>query len=265
MKAEDKFGRRIYPKTFLIIKKYGEILTELGWKESRSKQNLFYKKFDGIMVFADMRGTEIVPIWEDPSPLIYAEKGHENWKKRRALRYAVEELGSNGIPHRFSFYEECEPNGLFFGETEEMPDGKCKLCGKEFNHDGLFCSEKCEKTYSELNRLREDVRARASEVKCAVCGRTLKSWGKDYVLHHVDYDEQKTIPVCRSCHPRIHSRQKDYPNLAPRKPKSSKRNQIPTCTVINGRVICPKCKAEFASKDDFENHWKARHIRGRKS
>jgi hypothetical protein len=80
MKAEDKFGRRIYPKTFLILKKYGEILAELGWEESRSKPNLFYKMFDEIMVFADMRGTEIVPIWEDPCPLMYAAKGHEDWK-----------------------------------------------------------------------------------------------------------------------------------------------------------------------------------------
>jgi len=72
MKPEDKFGRRIYPKTFLILQKYGNILTELGWKESKNKPNLFYKEFDEIIVFADMRGTEIVPIWEDPCPLIYA-------------------------------------------------------------------------------------------------------------------------------------------------------------------------------------------------
>jgi predicted HNH restriction endonuclease len=267
MKSEDKFGRRIYSKTFLILQKYGEMLADLGWKESQKKPNLFYKMLDGITVFADMRGTEIVPIWEDPCPLMYVTMEHEDWKRRRAVRYAAAELGSAGIPHRLSFYDEAEPDGLLFGDPEELPDGKCKLCGNEFDHDGLFCSETCEKTSSQLNSLRDKVRAHAGEQKCAVCGKTLKWYGKDYVLHHVDYRENKTIPVCRSCHPRIHSHQKDYPDLAPSKPKTStcERNKAPTCAVIDGTIACTKCKAKFVSLSDFENHWKANHIRGRRS
>lgn len=226
MKSEDKFGRQIYPKTFLVLKKYGELLAGLGWKESLRKPNLFYRVFHEITVFADMRGTKIIPIWEDPSPLMYVSaKNHQDWERRRAMRNAVEELDSSGIPHRFSFYDEAELEGLFFGDPDVLPDGKCKLCGKEFSHDSLFCSEKCEDTNSQLEKLRMEVRARANNVECAVCGKTVKEWGKDYIMHHVDYDEEKTIPVCRSCHPFVHSRHEDYPDLAPRKPKPQSSTQ----------------------------------------
>jgi hypothetical protein len=102
------------------------------------------------MVFADMRGTEIIRIWDEPYPLIYADgRSEEDWKIRRSINKALEQLDGVNIPHRFSFYQEEEPDGLFFRFNEELSDGKCKLCGKEFDHDGLFCSEICETAYSQ--------------------------------------------------------------------------------------------------------------------
>jgi len=170
------------------------------------------------MVFADMRGTKIVPIWDEPCPYVYASgQSEEAWKRRRAINKALEDLDGVNIPHRFSFYDECEPDGLFFGYEEDLADGKCKLCGKEFNRDGLFCSQECEKAHSQLEEMRQE--EYEAEVKCSLCGKQLNWYGKDYVLHHVDYQEEKTIPVCRSCHRKIHAYNANFPDLAPQKPK----------------------------------------------
>jgi ribosome-binding protein aMBF1 (putative translation factor) len=58
-----------------------------------------------------------------------------------------------------------------------------------------------------------------SRVKCAVCGKSLVSYSSDCILHHIDYNEDKTIQVCRSCHRKIHSKKAKFPDLAPDKPK----------------------------------------------
>jgi hypothetical protein len=71
VKAVDKFDRKISEKTFMEIEKTGEKLCEIGYVESSGKSNLF-RLFDGkITFFADLRGTRVVPIWEDSRPLIY--------------------------------------------------------------------------------------------------------------------------------------------------------------------------------------------------
>ncbi|OLS29421.1 MAG: hypothetical protein HeimC2_00510 [Candidatus Heimdallarchaeota archaeon LC_2] len=72
MKAEDKYGRPIYKYIFSTLEKFGKSLINLNYKESKQKPNLFYRVLpNGGVIFADMRGTEIVPIWEDPRPMIY--------------------------------------------------------------------------------------------------------------------------------------------------------------------------------------------------
>lgn len=148
MKAEDKFGNPIYPRVFSIISTYGSALESRGWRESRNKPNLFWKSIDGISVYADMRGTDIVKIWEDQSPLIYAfPEEAEDWKKRRAIRYAINELNQLHVPYRFSFFDECEPDGLIFGDEDELADGKCKHCHKEIDKEGLFCSDECQQKH----------------------------------------------------------------------------------------------------------------------
>lgn len=157
MKPVDIKGRPIYSRIFAVLKKYGEKMIALQWAESYNKPNLFYKSFNKIMVFADMRGTEIIPIWDEPYPYIYDNgKSEEEWKRRRSINKAIEELNSANIPHRFSFYEDCEPGGLFFGDKEEFADGTCKVCKKEFNHNGLFCSEQCEQSESEKKKKEEE-------------------------------------------------------------------------------------------------------------
>jgi hypothetical protein len=156
MKPVDIKGRPIFSRVFNILQKHGKKLVELGWNESTTKPNLFFKGFYDVTVFADMRGTEIISIWDEPYPYLYASERFEDWKRRRAINKAVEELDRVNIPHRFSFYDECEPDGLFFGERYELADGKCKRCGTEFDGDGLFCSEKCEKETRQLEEAKQE-------------------------------------------------------------------------------------------------------------
>lgn len=159
MKPIDKKGRPIYAHIFAVLKKYGRKLDELHWIESVYKPNLFRKSFGDVLIFADMRGTEVIPIWQEPYPLIYVDdKCPEDWKMRRALRKAIEELEGVGIPHRFSFYDECESEDVFSGYDVDFPDGLCRNCGKEFDADGLFCSEDCEKNHLSIQKQKEEER-----------------------------------------------------------------------------------------------------------
>ena len=223
MKPKDKFGRPIYAQTFGILQRIGKKLLKHGWKESQSKPNLFYIKFEDTIVFADMRGTDVIPIWEEPSPLLY-ETGKIPWKRRRVLRIVKDQLEYYEIPYRFSFYYTDEPGGLFFGEDDELADGQCRMCNSEINHDGLFCSTECEESYSQLKELRREEREQKTE--CVLCGKALDLFSKDTVKHHISYNPEKIVYVCRKCHTKIHLKHKKYPNLAPKKPPDWKSPQI---------------------------------------
>ena len=186
MQPIDKFGKPIFIKTYDKMLGFGRILKNNGYVESRSKPNLFFRKALDVVFFADMRGTEIVPIWEDPSPLIYArfEDTLPQWKKRRLFKQELDHLQIA----RLSFYEESEPDGLMFGVGG---DGFCVTCGKDFKEEGNFCSERCAEVYKNLGKTR-----------CRVCGKSLDY--SDVIEHHISYEENKTITVCRSCHGKIH-------------------------------------------------------------
>ncbi|RZN14223.1 MAG: hypothetical protein EF812_05975 [Methanosarcinales archaeon] len=62
MLAKDKFGNIIYPSKFQRLKENGKIILSNGYFESKNKPNLFYKKIPQGQFYADMRGTEEVPI-----------------------------------------------------------------------------------------------------------------------------------------------------------------------------------------------------------
>ena len=158
MKAVDKFGNPIYSRVFEKLLMIGEVLRENSWRERADKPNLFYKKFEDIFVHADMRGTEIIPIWKEPVPMLYSMKTGEDWKDRKVLRKASEELKKCGIEYRYSYYHDCEPSEKDLEEYQRnmdmfgidgLADGKCRKCEKDFDSDGLFCSEKCESDFSQ--------------------------------------------------------------------------------------------------------------------
>ena len=77
------------------------------------------------MMFVDMRGTDIVPIWDDPRPITY-------FKDLPFESYMLEfiKLIRADCSPRLTFFQDSEPDGWAFG-LEVIPDGYCKGCGRD--------------------------------------------------------------------------------------------------------------------------------------
>ncbi len=263
MQPIDLKGRQIFPNCYIKLVRIGKILEGMGWRESKKTPNLFYKEFADLMVFADMRGTEIVPIWEDSCPMIYVHQG-EQWMRRRSNKLAQNELDQAKIPYRYSYYDECEEGGLIFGDINwdykyptVFANGFCNLpsCNKMLDGPDFFCSEECERAYDELKqrelrieyakeinslprcqickiKLRVDGAAR--EVVESSCGRILvRPTDAPDILevecatlteHHVCYDPEEIILVCPSCHQKIHH--SNEPQFEIYRPKGMTRDEF---------------------------------------
>ena len=216
MKREDKFGRRIFSDNIWNeMLATGQKLTKIGYRESRKKPNLFFTKTEQSVFFADLRGTEIVPIWDDPRPLFYWQFDGKlpAWKYRRLVKEELMRLGTNGCPCRLSFEVTNNPifeNTSVFIDEEHLifgwNDGFCRNCGKDFQDEGELCSKECEEKFRE--KLKE---------VCEVCGEKIELLKE--VRHHVSYSPEKVILVHASCHNKIHKT-----DLFPHhKPKNEKR------------------------------------------
>ena len=233
MIRQNKDGRPIYKDSvWYQMIETGQKLRKLGHRDSRTKPNLFYKPIETEIkskdnkiiqvkgaIFADMRGTEIVPIWSDPRPLVYSSDLPFNIF---LPEYII--LERSGCSPRVSFYEECEPGGWMFG-LDEIPSGYCKRCGEDIlfkadweilNKDFIELysqgiDQNLEVNYCETCRkieyaMREYRLQHFQDFKlCELCGI------KDaQIRHHIIYNPEKIIMVCRSCHGKIHY--KGFPN-----------------------------------------------------
>ena len=220
MIRRNKDGRPIYSdKIWNQMREKGEILEKLGYKASNKKPNLFYKKIGDGFVFADLRGTSIVPIWDDARPLIYKQ----NLSYKTFLIEFIT-LVRAGCDPRVSFYEECEPDGWMFS-LSQIPTGYCKRCGEDILYrvkwdllkedffklyeEGIELSlelEYCE-TCRKIEYSKKKYRLKHNnEFKlCELCVKN-----KAEVRHHITYSPEIIIKLCRSCHGKVHS--KGYPN-----------------------------------------------------
>lgn len=217
MRREDKLGRRIFSDDIWNkMLSTGQKLTELGYLESRNKPNLFFIKVEHGVFFTDLRGTEIVPIWDDPRPLFYWQIDEKlpAWMCRRLIKEELMRLGTNGCRCRLSF--EVHDNPIFentstFIDEENLvfgwDDGFCRNCDKDFQDEGSFCSKECE----------EEFRDKLKEV-CEVCGEKIELFKE--VRHHVSYSPEKVILVHASCHNKIHKTNL-FPHLKPKKEEKS--------------------------------------------
>lgn len=205
MKDFDKFGHPIWEKTWQILLRQGRALLKCGYKESVKKPNLFYRAIKEGVFFADMRSSPIVPIWEDTDALFYwnIDEALPVWEKRKIINREMEMIAIEGCPCRLS----AEQLDLDLDGGE----GVCIVCENEFNHDGVFCSPGCEAASAEL-----------FQTRCARCGKLLDF--KTAIQHHLSYDPEKTIEVCRSCHLKIH-RSKNGSQLRPNPSKKRGENQ----------------------------------------
>lgn len=204
MIAQDKFGHEIKDYVFRRLLRNGMRLEANGYFESVKKANLFVKKTAEGVYFADMRGTKEVPIWTDTKPLFYwkFEEPVPPWKLRRIIKEELLRLFDVECPCRLSFefhdsqgFEEVstyldEENGIY-----HWPTGYCELCGRDFEGEGEFCSKECEAANEELYKAR-----------CAKCGVSIDY--KNAVDHHITYEPERKVLVCKSCHLKIHKSKK---------------------------------------------------------
>lgn len=219
MIVEDKFGNVLYPKTFNVLKKIGENLIEIGYIESIKKPNLFYKKINEGIFFADMRGTKECPMWEEPCPLIYFKFNEDIlfWKRRRILKEEIKKLPSHRFVSQFEPSDWGDEEDLYdelnFISEKLYEDGYCHFCKKDFQDEGLFCSLVCEKEYYNVIDKRKylEIKEKSNNIKCEVCKRNPEVIkGKycyeleQFIEHHISYSKDETITVCRSCHIKIH-------------------------------------------------------------
>ena len=193
------------------LKEIKQNLLRNGYKEAKNKKNLFYKKNELGCFFADIRGTSMVPIWQDSRPLLYYsfKKKGLNWKKRRLVKQELKNLFKKGCVCRLSYEfplenEEFEGTEVAFHEDDGWyvwDDGYCWYCGKDFQDEGSFCSTECEEKFEE--GLKE---------ACPVCNEKM-----DFltgIKHHISYFPEKIVFVHVACHNKIHKTNL-YPYLQP--------------------------------------------------
>lgn len=123
MIRQNKDGRPIFSETtWRKLLATGKKLEALGYVELSHKQNLFSRKVDPGYIYADLRGTEIMPIWDDPVPLLYFFAGQgksvPEEEERTMLKDEFTRLRDADCRPRFSFFATSEPEGLFFGDDE---------------------------------------------------------------------------------------------------------------------------------------------------
>lgn len=225
----DKYGKPIYSKPYAKIVKNSNILNKRGYIESSNKPNLFYKKIPEGMLFADMRSSDVIPIWEDTRPLFYWQFNDNvpMWKRRRIIKQELIDNYGVNCPCRLSFYahyktKELEEVSCYISEDEgifEWHDGYCLFCHKDLESNNFFCNDKCKNDYEDSHKN-----------ECKLCEKKL-NWDEE-IGHHLNYGENVTITVCRSCHAKIHlSQDEEYADYQPvdKRPKKEKRYILPPC------------------------------------
>ena len=174
------------------------------------------------IIFVDIRGTDVIPIWEESDPIVYK---NDNLAFTDFMKEVVKLKGS-GVSIRLSYYDRCEPEGWGFF-LNKIPSGYCKRCGKnvinevdwtilqggaynpkvqqhlinikiEINHCNI-----CKRMEYAKQEYRKKC-LKSADI-CEICGEK-----KAELTHHITYKPAKTIRLCRSCHGVLHK--KEFPN-----------------------------------------------------
>lgn len=256
MEPIDKFGNEIFPKTFTKMEKNARILLKNGYLESKKKPpNLFLKRNPQGIFYANMRGTKEIPIWENTRPLFHWRfwQNIPKWERRRLIKEELKSLFKSGCPCRLSFElhhnEDFENTSASIDEEKglfDWDDGYCTICGKDFQDEGSYCSKKCEV---------DDILKMSPQ--CEACGKYILSdrkWkditeycpDKSQITHsiidehHINYKEDETVVLCRSCHIKIHKT--SYRNDLKPTDKKLKQNKLENKT-------CSDCKKAFQPRN----------------
>ena len=142
MEPMDKFGNPMYWRVYRQMISVGAALLNCGYTESRNKPNLFFRATEGMVFFADMRGTKSGSPWRYPVTLLYVKVTGSlpHWRIERSFHEEIRKLRTKGCDVRQSTI--IEPKVI--DARAVIGDGFCRICGKDFQADGLFCSPRCE-------------------------------------------------------------------------------------------------------------------------
>ncbi|MGV9170299.1 MAG: hypothetical protein ACOC38_10215, partial [Promethearchaeia archaeon] len=194
-------------------------------------------------------------------------------------------LDDNEIPYRtrLGFHTRTDSSSIASDFPDYLPwhsvrnfipdqDGFCKICGKDIQNSGFWCSDSCrEKFLDEIQthhviRLMRKIRRLPI---CTCCGVyvTNDKWlieqaslnnlpeVKNKRGHHLNYEEDETITVCASCHASIHhSDKEEFEEYKPEDEKKDARKcKLIPCSDCDGKTrvpveykdetgICYKCR-----------------------
>jgi len=70
-------------------------------------------------------------------------------------------------------------------------------------------------------------------LRCTSCGEDASGW----VGHHVSYDPERRMPVCKSCHGRIHSHRSTHSLLPDYMPLKKTRSKTGVTMDVDGQVL----------------------------
>lgn len=161
-------------------------LKDAGYSESVNKPNLFYKPLSCGVMFADMREDSIISIWRK-------SENPKWWNVRTAER----ELKNLQFTHFSSI--------LMIHPFQPYDNGYCRTCGKDFQDDGLYCSDECKRIafYKEFIKTYNPVKQK-NWIICEVCGEHVDEHSMATEKHHISYYPETTILVHLECHYKIH-------------------------------------------------------------
>jgi len=252
----DRFGRFVSPTVARRINWISKELENIGFRESKKKPNLYYlrihrdDKVGDVTIFADMRGSEIVPIFEETCPLIWSSFDREyrleslkrdefdsfvlhdeemiwsEWNGYGTSPQDTDEyfshlmmhiLNLKGIPSRMT-YDVFSVSSKNWEEYFGTLADKEATAMREYNdYFGKFMKEVAE--YSPKNLW----------TRCRICEidgiskysspESVLEWYENEAkleMHHVSYEPEIVIPVCKKCHVKIHHSD-DYEHLKPEK------------------------------------------------
>ena len=172
---------------------------DLGYQKSKITKGVYWKRRPEGGACLTLRNVGFLPRYEQvkEGPLFFFKPNDKwTWQTTRARNEEMKRLDDGNIKFRFWVDEDL------YDRIKEG-DGYCRFCKKDFQDKGRFCSIGCERSYKFQDC-----------ITCDVCFTPIVN--HMYDLHHIRYDPEETIIVCRTCHVRIHH-SNENPHLRPPK------------------------------------------------
>ena len=139
------------------------MIRKLKYHNNAWKPGLYKKKLKHGIAFLDHRdiGGDSVQDQASLGPMFYSFPT-DSWEHNREVSIEQLKFATEGLKYRISIISEIP----LVGENDYQ-DGYCKVCGKDFQSDGLVCSKECNAKYNISNIIHNN--------HCKLCGKDFAS------------------------------------------------------------------------------------------